>query len=459
LRPSAAVILNGLWFVAMAISVYLLIWDRTKAWRVSALVAVSYLVANPYLTTVLFGLTSLDPNLHAFMIGTSALAWVLLSRSFRDRRASIVAGVFLGCLALARAYSLGIVLPAMLPFVVMSLWTRSRSELHASLVGGALAIFAMIVVSGWWLFPHLGLLQLYTTQFNAAGVLGRTDLAATALAWCKITKQFLSSNLPVLCVLTLAHADRLRSGGRGLLKAARWSHLWLAVSPFMILSYLGVSFGPYGALALFGFYMTLLFPFSGAKPGILQRGVFVAALAAATAVNAFGAFSSIVEAHGAVPYDKRPLTSAIESIRKHAARTGRKRVTVGLVHWGILHDASLIDALIFDAGIRVATPSYPLTPRAGSPLVVDPMALDCWVWDRRVHGDRAMTPELWASKITQAADYVIVLAADSRQSGQAGLWPLWVDASRLLLQSPAFTAIAGPFDIAEDGTVLVLARR
>ena len=84
-RPSAAVILNGLWFIAMAVSLYLLLFERTGGWAIAALVAVSYLVANPYLPTVRFGLTSLDPNLHAFMIGTSAFCWLLLAHSFRKR--------------------------------------------------------------------------------------------------------------------------------------------------------------------------------------------------------------------------------------------------------------------------------------------------------------------------------------------------------------------------------------
>jgi hypothetical protein len=458
-RPSAAVVLNAPWFLAMGLSVYWLVWDRTKAWRVSALVAAGYLVANPYLTTVRFGLTSLDPNLHAFMIGTSALAWVMLSRSFRDLRASIVAGAFLGLLVLARAYTLGIVAPAMLPFVVGSLWTKSRSDLRASLVGGALALLSMLVVCGWWLFPHLDVLRFYPTQFKSAGVLGRTDLTTTLLAWWELLGQFLSGNMPTMCVLTWVLADELLHGERRPARAAQWSHLWLAVSPLLILSYLGVRFGPYGTLALFGIYMTLLFPFGWPGRPILRRGLFAAVLAGATAINTLGACSSLVEAHAGVPYDRRPVDKAIEAIRKDAERAHRPRVTVGLVHWGILHDASLIDALMFDAGLRVATPTYPVEPRSGSPLVVDPMALDCWVWDRRVRGDQAMTPELWASKITERADYVIVLAADALQRRRGGRWPPWVKASRLLLDSPAFMTIAGPLDVGEDGPIQVLARR
>jgi hypothetical protein len=458
-RPSAAVALNAPWLVAMALSVYWLLWDRTKAWKVSALVTAAYLVANPYITTVRFGLTSLDPNLHAFMIGTSALSWVLLSRSFRDRGASIAAGVFLGFLALARAYTLGIVLPGMLPLVVKSLWTRSRSELRASLVGGSLSILAMMAVCGWWLFPHLGLLRFYPVQFKSAGIFGRADFATTVLSWWKISKELLSANLPVLVLLIWVFIDECFRGERRSPRSAEWSHLWLAVSPVLILIYLGVQFGPYGTLALFGVFMTLLFPFGRPTRALLRRDLFAGILALATAADVAFAYSSIVEAHGGVPYDKRPVDTAIESIRKHAERAHRARVTVGLVQWGVLHDASLIDALMFDAGIRVATPSYPVVARAGLPLVVDPMMLDCWPWDRRVYGDRVMTPELWTSKLAHDADYVIVLASDSRQRRRGGRWPPWVKASHLLLDSDDFTAIAGPLVVPEDGPILVLARR
>jgi len=39
MRPSAMVVLNSPWFLAMGASLYWLLWDRTKAWWLSALVA------------------------------------------------------------------------------------------------------------------------------------------------------------------------------------------------------------------------------------------------------------------------------------------------------------------------------------------------------------------------------------------------------------------------------------
>jgi hypothetical protein len=461
MHPSAAVFLNSPCFLAMGASVYWLLWDRTKAWWLSALVAAAYLLSNPYLSTLKFGLTSLDPNLHAYMIGSSALAWVLLSHSFRNRGASIVAGVFLGLLVLARVYTLGIVVPAMLPFVIRSVWTRSRPELRASLIGGGLALAAMLAVCGWWLFPHLALLRFYPVQFKSAGVLGRLGLSATARLWLQHFIEFLRANLPVLCVLALVPVGAILSDRRRLAQRAHWGYLWLVVAPPAILTVLGTGFGPYGALALFGVFMTLLFPFEPPSLALLRHWAFAAALAAGAAIQAYSTVSSIAEAHGGFgksKRDRRSVDAALEAIRAHAAEAGRKRVTVGLVHWGVVHDASLIDAMIFNAGFRVATPTYPAEPRPGAPLIVDPLMVDLWVWDARLHGDQVMTPARWAQTITDGADYVIVLGADRSQRMRHDRWLPWVKTSRLLLDSPAFTRITGRLPTA-DGSIVVLARQ
>lgn len=459
MRPSAMVLLNAPWFLAMGASVYWLLWDRTKAWWLAALVAAAYLVANPYLPSVELGLTSLDPNLHAYMIGSSALAWVLLSRSFRDRAASIVAGVFLGLLVLARVYTLGIVLPAMLPFVIRSVWTRSRPELRTSLLNGGLAIAAMLAVCGWWLFPHLALLRFYPTQYKSAGVLKRTEFSATALAWLQHLADFLRANLPVLCVLAVVPVAALLMDRRRLAQRAQWSHLWLIVVPPAILSILGTDFGPYGTLALLGVFLTLLFPFEPPPLAVLRHWAFAGALAAATAYRAYGTVSALDDTHGRNGRrDRKAVNAALAAIGQHAAETNQSRVTVGLVHWGAIHDASLIDAMIFNAGFRITTPTYPVEPQPGSPLIVEPLMVDLWAWDRRMHGDQALTPERWTQTLSERADYVVVLAANASQRRLRRRWIPWVQTSRMLLDSPVFERITGALP-SPDGPIVVLARR
>ncbi len=459
LRPSAAVILNSPWFLAMGASVYWLLWDRTKAWWLSALVAAAYLVANPYLPSVELGLTSLDPNLHGYMVGSSALAWVLLSHSFRDRTASIVAGVFLGLLALARVYTLGIVVPAMLPFVIRGLWTRSRSERQASLLGGGLAIAAMITVCGWWLFPHLAMLRFYPTQYKSAGVLQRTEFSATALAWLQHLADFLRANLPVLCVLAIVPVAAILMDRRRLAQRAQWSHLWLVVVPPAILSILGTDFGAYGTLALLGVFLTLLFPFEPPSLAVLRHWAFAGVLAAATAYRTYGTVSAFRDLHGRNGHrDRKGVNAALAAIGQHATEANQSRVTVGLIHWGAIHDASLIDAMIFNAGFRITTPTYPVEPQPGSPLIVDPLMVDLWAWDSRMHGNQALTPERWAQTLSERADYVVVLAGDASQRKRRRRWIPWVQTSRMLLNSAVFERITGTIP-SPDGPIVVLARR
>jgi len=460
MRPSAAVVLNSPWFLAMGASVYWLLWDRTKAWWLSALVAAAYLLSNPFLSKLRFGLTSLDPSFHAYMIGSSALAWVLLSRSFRNRAASVVAGVFLGLLVLARVYTLGIVVPAMLPFVIRSLWTRSRPELRASLVGGGLAIAASLVVCGWWLFPNLAMLRFYPVQYKSAGVLGQRDLATAAWSWVNHLAHLVRVNLPVLCVLAALPVGALLRDRRRLVQRAQWSHVWLIVVPPAILTLLGTKFEPYGTLALFGVYLTFLFPFEPPSLAILRHWAFAAALSAGTAIRAYSTVSSVVDEHDSRGNKKdwRSVAAALEAIRQHAAEASQSRVTVGLIHWGKIHDASLIDVMIFHAGFRVETPTYPAEPRPGAPLIVDTLMVDLWAWDSRLHGDQALTPERWAQTLTESADYVIVLAADANQRRRRDRWLPWVQTSRLLLDSPVFERITGALPSA-DGPIVVLARR
>jgi hypothetical protein len=247
----------------------------------------------------------------------------------------------------------------------------------------------------------------------------------------------------------------LLSNRRRLVQRAWWSHVWLFVAPLAILTALGTHFAPYGTLAIFGVYMTLLFPFEPLSLAILRHWAFAGALAAATAFLAFGTVSSIADTHARVRKDRRSVDAALEAIRQHAAETNRSRVTVGLVHWGVIHDASLIDAMIFDAGFRVATPTYPAEPGPGTPLIVDPLMVDLWVWDRRLHGDQVMTPERWARTVTESADYVIVLASKRATRPR---WIPWVQTSRMLLDSLDFKRITGRLPTA-DGPIMVLARR
>ena len=149
LRPAMAVLLNGVWFVSTAVCMYLLFWSKIQRWSTTTLATIAFLLANPFLTDIYYGLTSLDPNLLGFMLGSSALACVLLSNNFERTIPCLFAGLFLGALVLGRAYTLGVVLPAMLPYVLRCFWRRSREQMIQSLSGGLFTISVAALISGW----------------------------------------------------------------------------------------------------------------------------------------------------------------------------------------------------------------------------------------------------------------------------------------------------------------------
>jgi hypothetical protein len=458
LRPVMSVVLNGIWFVAMAMCVYALFWSRIRKWSTAAIITVAYLVANPFLPTTIYGITSMDPNLVGFMLGTSALCCTVLSDYFQRLLPSLLVGLFLGLLCLGRVYTLGVVLPAMLPYVVACFWRRSRPEMWTSLQGGFLAFCTAFATSGWFIRGNWQTLLAYPSQYGAAGVLQQTPLSNAIWEWLRFPKMVLAENLTLLCVLSWPLAASFIGRDRSF-RQFNWSALWAALVPLLVLAKMGTTFQPYGAVALFGVFVVLLFPFATPDPAVLYRGRFAAVLSLGCAFSCWAFFGNLRSAHEGPNENKRTTLAALEVLRKDALAAGRKRVTVGLVHWGALHDASLINALVLDLKLRVATPDFEPKRRKSNPLIIDPLVTDPWAWNAKVAGAAVITPVAWANRIIQEADYVFVLAGDRRQDRREGRWPPWVEASDIISRSGVFQRLGPPFHIKSDGGVELLVRR
>ncbi len=191
--PAMAVVLNGVWFVAMAMALYALFWSRIRSWSTSAIVTVAYLVANPFLPTITYGITSVDPNLVGFMLGTSVLCCTVLSDRFQRVLPSLLVGLFLGLLCLGRVYTLGVVLPAMLPYVLACFWRRSAREMWLSIRGGLLALAVAFAVSGWFLLAHWKILLAYPTQYGSAGIINHSAFSDGMWQWLRFPKSVLAA--------------------------------------------------------------------------------------------------------------------------------------------------------------------------------------------------------------------------------------------------------------------------
>jgi hypothetical protein len=457
LRPAMAVLLNGVWFVAMALSLYTLFWSRIGRWATSAILTIAYLVANPFLPTVQYGITSMDPNLVGFMLGTSALCCTVLSDRFQRVVPSVLTGVFLGCLCLGRVYTLGVIAPAMLPYVLSCFWRRSWRDVFASVLGGSIALAAAVAICGWFLRAHWQALLAYPTQYGSAGVLNHATFSNGMWQWLRFPKAALAENLALACVLTWPLAVSLLAR-EGRFRDFNFSALWAAIVPLAVLSHMGTTFQPYGAACLFGVFVALLFPF-GKSVATLQRGRYAAVLTVACSFSCWAFLGRLHADHTPTKDNKRSTVAALETMRQDAAGAGRKKVTLALVHWGALHDAALIDALVMDMGMRVAAPNYQPKRRATNPLIVTPLVADPWAWDAKVVGDKAITPAAWAERVIQEADYVLVLAGDRKQDRREGRWPPWVEASDLISSSRVFRRLGSPFHVIKDGPVELLVRR
>ncbi len=462
LRPSMAVVLNGIWFVGMAGSVYSLLWSRIGKWSTAALGTIAFLVLYPYLTTTTFGLTSMDPNVLGYMLGTSVLCCTMLSDRFTRILPSAFVGLFLGCLTLGRVYTLGVVVPAMLPYVLACFWRRSWSDMLRSVQGGFIALCVAYAVCGWFVLKHWKKLLAYPTQYGSGGVLSQATpvtLTDTLFEWLRFPKLVFAQNIALVCVLSWPLAAGLFSGPERRFRRFNWGALWATLAPLCVLAKMGTTFQPYGAVALFGLFVLLLFPFAKPDAPLPYRGRFAAVLSVACALNCWTFFSELHSAHDSTMNNKRSTVAALQDLRTDALSAGRKRVTLGLVHWGTLHDAALVNALIFDLGVRVATPDFQPKRRPKNPLIVDALALDPWAWDPTVSGAATMTPEVWANRLVEDADYVIVLAGGRNQDRRHGRWPAWIDASEILRASPVFKRLGSPFWVTNDGPLELLVRR
>ena len=458
LRPAMVVVINGVWFTAMALSLYALFWSRIRRWSTAAIITIAYAIANPFLPTVTYGVTSMDPNLMGFMLGTSVLCWTVLSDKFQRLIPSLLVGLFLGLLCLGRIYTLGVVLPAMLAYVVACFWRRSVREILVSLQGGFLALCTAFAVSGWFVRANWKTLLAYPTQYGSAGVLNHSAISDGIWQWLRFPKAVLAENLTLLCALSWPIAASFLGRDRSF-RHFNWTGLWAALAPLVVLAKMGTTFQPYGAAALFGVFVVLVFPFDRPDPPLLYRGRYAAVLTMGTAFSCWAFFGHLQMAHDSNNDNKKTTITALETMREDALAAGRKRVTLGLVHWGRLHDASLINALVLDLGLRVATPDFEPKRRPSNPLIIDPLVTDPWAWDPRVAKEAAITPQAWADRIIERADYVLVLAGDRRQERREGYWPAWVEASDIISRSGIFRRLGSSFRITNDGTIELLVRK
>ena len=467
LRESSAVILNGIWYVAMAGTAYCLFWRYSRSWAFSVAGVTLLLTSRPLLSRHIKGLTDLDPTVLAYMLGATSMCWILLSDGLRRPLAAVMAGIFLGLLALGRCYALVLVAAAMAPYVAWALLQGHWPERRATLVGLLLCGGCFLLVAGWWLFPNFKLIHHYPSQFFWQRPC-RDVTVSVVKEWVKFALVPLYHGAPIVVILGWRFVLQCDSA-KGLLDFRRrfhWLYLWMALAPLAVLIAMGCYYPNYGWPVMLGVYLTLAFPLQattnaeGPRLGPSRRCAIALVGAAGVLIAVF--LHSLFQTHSHRVLPKDTPLQALAAIRAHAAETGQDRITVGMAHWGWgFNGACLVNLCVYDLGCRIemddSSPNLPVA--SGRGLVVVPLPNDLWAWDDRVSGSQTVTPESCVDQMTRRADYVIVSGEPVQQEPKPRLEAQpWREASRRLRESKEFQPIFGPVSIKIDGRILVLAR-
>ena len=459
IHESTAVVLNGIWFFAMACSAYCLFWQLSKSAMFSWAMVVPLLVMRPLLSGSIKGLTDLDPNILGYMLSVSAMCWVLISNRFQRPIESGLAGVFLGLLALGRVYVGPLVAFAMAPYVISAVVRHNGRDLVKTLRGAAICVAACVAVCGWWLIPSFNVLTAYPGQYEGFGTLGEAHALSLGKDWVKFVANALKESALIVCVLAwrfVVICER-ENGWRKVLRKLNYTYVWMAIAPLMLLTMMGSSHPLYGWPAMFGVWLTLACPIAGPYEAASERR-YQLPLATVICLSVCIFLYYLHRQNSREFLPKSPSVRLLAEIRDDAISSENNSPAIGLACWSWeLNGANLVNIWAYDFGLPIDLGD---SERPGQQsTVLTPLPYDLWCWDERISGSQTVTPETCVSELTARADYVIV--SDQPTSGLPGRRldaSPWREASRRLLNSDEFRIIGGPIDSKLSGKIYALAR-
>jgi hypothetical protein len=353
-----AVYVNGVWFMAMAVCLYLLMKERVGSAGVALLLVVPFLSAAPPLASNPGGLTDFNVNLLGYTLGTAVLCCLLLSDNLSRIWPCVWAGVFLGLLALGRVFAVGPVGLAAGPWALWVLVKRGRGH-RARAVWCLMALLAaFLAVSGWFLVPRLSYFYGYfTMDYGAPSAKGRASLADGLRVWGHLVAQTWLPSSRYLALVSFFAASalwevspRLRARAGALWKDVSWSYVWFGVAPILTMLLLKSNHKPYGWPATFGLWLFLIFPWRSQEEDAarLQKRSVVLALLVASALAVSGFFRIMAENHRDVTAPRKPIRRIASAILDDSKREGKTEVTLGLSHHIFTELGSLTSVLMFD---------------------------------------------------------------------------------------------------------------
>lgn len=479
LSTSVAPLLNGIWYVLMAISLCLFMWRQTRSAQLSILLPLPLLIAGGPLSGAYQGLGDLHVNLLGYTLGTSTMCFILCSDHLRNRGMTVAAGICLGLLILGRVFSVALVAVAVAPFVLSGLIVGSKAERKRTFVGLAMLSGLGLLTSGWWLVPRIP--PFWTHVFGESlgvpgGAVGVGSFRDNARIWLGVAKGLFVYNhnpgyYPMALVLSWIAGVQIATGRslRDLVKRVNWQYLWLGFSPLLVLIVIRSGYRFYGWPALLGIYLAVVFPFRAREGTVNPLGnrVFRLVLLLSICLASVCFLREMRRDYRRRRTSKANALRVARAILHHESGVPKREVGVGITYYGALNFATLANVFLFDCGCAVAPPDYlpdaKVPPTNDAPRILMPAEITQrpLEWDRGYSKDETETVENALEAIAAQADYVVTLAPASwgkEPPRYPKYWPQWVELSRRLRSRPDFQPLTPALAIGENEIVQVLVR-
>jgi hypothetical protein len=479
-KTTVGVMLNSIWYLIMAASLYIFVLDKTRSVFLSFLLSIPMLIAGPPLADPYQGLADLHVNLLGYTLGVTVMCFVLLSDDFRKPWPAVLGGVFFGLLLLGRVFSAALVGIAVAPILLRGVFWVPKPERAKALRSILFFGGAVLLISGWWFLPRLISLVMYPLKFALLNHPGRSvavgSISSNAIIWLDVVRSFFfytRAYYPLaLVLLGIVGTEILSSRDiRLLMKRVNWLYIWMGVAPLLVLILIRSDYKYYGWPALLGLYLSIVLPFKSTEQSIqpLKTPVFPVLLFAALACATFGFATRMYSMHTDYSTSKKSATLVAEKILNDAKRANENKteIKVGFSYYGSLTPATLANVLLFDIGCKVIwyEPSPPVRVQSAADCARIHLSYEITQyplnWDQSLSGDATRTVEMALEEISRQADFVVILSPESWETEPGSYpehWPEWVELSKQLYYLEDFDVITPIWTINPPETVVVLRR-
>ena len=457
-ETSIGIIINSFWYLVMAVSLTFYFWKETSDNILAILLPIPMLIAGLPLIDVYQGLSDLHVNLLGYTIGVSIVCLVMSSDFFCNSKITILAGIMLGILILGRFHSVFLISLAIAPYIIVNFFS-SRERRKTMLKGLAFFLGIALLISGWWISPRL--LRIIWKPINVYGVpgasIGNESKYKSAWAMIDLVTGFFFYNIayrPLAFVLSWIGGVQIASSKKinSLFKRVNWFYIWMGISPLLVLILMRTDYQYYGWPALFGLYLSVVFPFGnkdektvGALNSPVFRIIFLLCLVFAT----IGFGLRMASTHSPTYTNKQNVIQAVDVILENATRIDEPKsvIIVGMAFYGEFNPDNLANVFLFEKNCRVDTLRFNLNSK---------------VPDTEYCPD-VIIPANFNAEISEFdyADYVIILSPDSWQTEPPiypDRWPKWVELSKELYESDDFEPLTSTLTITPLEKVIVLKR-